>query len=254
VTPPVAGLLTAVAVVGLSVTITQLAPTTSATRSRRRAWALVSTHRPAVTSGQWWVRLPAIGSLLARLERLWRTPAADRALPEMLQGIARELRAGASLTASVVTVAASIDPRPGRGDPEAHRLAEAVRRGVPFVAAVTEWAGPDPGPSRQLAATALIVAAETGGTTALVVDGVADTLRDRVALEREVGALSSQARASAGVLVVAPVVVAVLAGTADARIAGFLLGSPVGWACIVGGLTLDLIGAAWMRATIRRAT
>ena len=58
---------------------------------------------------------------------------------------------------------------------------------------------------------ALALAAEAGGSVASVLDGVTDTLRDRVALDREVAALSSQARASAAVLVVAPVAFAVLA-------------------------------------------
>ncbi len=100
----------------------------------------------------------------------------------------------------------------------------------------------------------MTVAAETGGATAAVVDGVADTLRDRVALEREVAALSSQARASATLLVVAPIVVAALAAMADDRIAAFLVGSPAGWGCIVGGVLLDATGAVWMRVTVERAT
>ncbi len=100
----------------------------------------------------------------------------------------------------------------------------------------------------------MTVASETGGATAAVIDGVADTLRDRVALEREVAALSSQARASAVLLVVAPIVVAVLAAVADDRIASFLFGSPAGWACIVVGLLLDAVGAVWMRITVERAT
>ena len=94
---------------------------------------------------------------------------------------------------------------------------------------------------------------EAGGSVAVVLDGVTDTLRDRVALDREVAALSSQARASAAVLIVAPVVFAALAAAADHRVAEVLLGQPLGWACLLGGAVLDGAGALWMSRLVGRA-
>jgi len=86
-----------------------------------------------------------------------------------------------------------------------------------------------------------------------VLDGVTETLRDRVALDREVAALSSQAKASAAVLVVAPIVFAGLAGLADPRVARTLLGEPLGWACLAGGVLLDAVGAVWMSRLVGRS-
>ena len=230
-------------------------------RARRRSSELTDTSaRP------WRGTHPSVGrsfawsapssALVARLRAAAGIDArpTDRELTELLQTVARELRSGASLSAAVVAAAEAVTGRSGYVDPATVALARAVRRGTPLATAVGSWTGASPSGSRRLAGTALVLAAETGGTTAVVVDGVADTLRDRVALEREVGALSSQARASAVVLVVAPVVVAVLATSADDRIAAFLLGTPLGWACIGAGLLLDAVGAAWMHLTIRRAT
>jgi tight adherence protein B len=97
------------------------------------------------------------------------------------------------------------------------------------------------------------LAGDAGGSVASVLDGVTDTLRDRIALEREVAALSSQARASAAVLVVAPVVFAVLAAVADPRVARVLLGSPLGWACLAAGAALDGVGALWMARLVGRS-
>jgi tight adherence protein B len=182
--------------------------------------------------------------------RLLGAGGSDRALPELLEGVARELRSGSSLTAALVVAADGIDPGV---DPSCSELARSLRRGGDLDAALAVWSSRGSGPGRQLAATALALGARTGGASALVVDGVADTLRDRLAIEREVAALSSQARASAALLVGAPVLVAVLAAAADERIASFLLGSPVGWACILVGVALDLVGAAWMRAIVAGA-
>ena len=85
-----------------------------------------------------------------------------------------------------------------------------------------------------------------------MLDGVAASLRERVALEREVSALSSQSRASAVVLVVAPVVFAAAAAVVDDRILNVLVGRPIGWACMGLGLGLDALGAFWMARLIGR--
>lgn len=179
---------------------------------------------------------------------------ADRAVPLLLESVARELRSGSSVPGALLVATRGAGRDLLRIDPTITALATSLARGTSLGEAVTAWVGKEPTPARHLAGTALIVAAQTGGATAVVIDGVADTLRDRVALEREVAALSSQARASALLLVVAPVVVAVLAASADARIAAFLLGSPAGWACIFFGLLLDAAGAAWIHLTIRRSS
>jgi tight adherence protein B len=178
---------------------------------------------------------------------------ADRTLPVLLEAVARELRAGASVQGALLVAATDPEPGGARPDPATGVLATALARGTPVGEAVGEWVGTRPTPARHLAGAALVVAAQTGGATAVVIDGVADTLRDRVALEREVAALSSQARASAVLLVVAPLVVAVVVASAEPRIAAFLFGSPVGWACILCGLVLDAVGAAWIHLTIRRS-
>ena len=91
-----------------------------------------------------------------------------------------------------------------------------------------------------------------GSVGRAVLDGVAASLRERVALEREVAALSSQARASAIVLVVAPVVFAAAASMVDRRILDLLVGQPIGWVCLGVGLGLDALGAVWMSRLIGR--
>lgn len=203
--------------------------------------------------GAGWIVEWARGSrILSRWRRMvgGADTRADRSVPLLLEAVARELRSGASLSAALLVAASGPDLDRG-GTSSASALASALRRGVSVADAVSAWVGDDPSASRDLAGTALLVASQTGGATALVIDGVADTLRDRIALEREIAALSSQARASALLLVVAPIVVAALAAWGDPRIAGFLLGSPAGWACIVLGVLLDVVGAAWIHLTIR---
>jgi tight adherence protein B len=92
---------------------------------------------------------------------------------------------------------------------------------------------------------------DTGGAQARAVDGVAATLRDRLALDAEVRALSSQARASAVVIGVAPVVFGAVTAATDARTAAFLFRSPVGLLCLAMGLGLDALSWFWMRRLVR---
>jgi tight adherence protein B len=185
-----------------------------------------------------------------------RQAAADeRELPHLLERVARHLRSGASLPQAF---AAATPPRPPSGA-SAHGLAEVWRTvaersaTMGMVAALDEWSehSRDPArPSIGLAVAALAVAASTGGSPARAVDGVASTLRSRLAVAEEVRALSSQARASATVIALAPVGFGALAAATDDRTAAFL-GTPAGVALTLTGLALDAAGAWWMARLCR---
>ena len=174
-----------------------------------------------------------------------RRQVADRRVPDLLDRVVRHLRSGATLSHALQRVGRSSE------DPDVSRLAEELRRGRPLPRALATWRSDDPLPNRRLASVALELASTTGGASARVLDGVAESLRDRVALEREVSALSSQARASAVVLVLAPFAFAVFAAAIDQRILT-VLASPIGIVCVTVGVLLDLSGAWWMSRLIRR--
>jgi len=167
----------------------------------------------------------------------------DRALPELLEATARSLRSGASLRVALGEAASHTSPRLASGVAAAVTAAE---RGVPLVEVIDDWTATVPGEGVRLAAAALALSAELGGAAARSLDGVAATLRDRNGLRREVRALSSQARASAIVIGVAPIAFAVVAGSLDRRTIDFLLHTPAGIACLVFGVVLDGLGALWM--------
>jgi tight adherence protein B len=165
----------------------------------------------------------------------------------LLDQVTRQLRSGASLPVAVATAASA------GTDPGTLRLGDDLTAGAGLGPAVATWHADCPTRARGLVAAALSLAGDAGGAVAAVLDAVTDTLRDRIALDREVAALSSQARASAAVLVVAPVAFAVLAAVADPRVARVLLGSPLGWACLAAGAVLDTAGALWMSHLVGRS-
>lgn len=171
-----------------------------------------------------------------------------RQLPLALDAVAARLRGGAALRDAVADAASVGRPL---GD-ELARVAAHAAAGRPLADALTEWADTTE-PATRLAGAALVVAAQLGGPGAAAVDATAASLRERQAVDDEIAALSVQARLSALLLTVAPVVFAALLTTLDPGSARFLLGTPAGWACIAAGTLLDLGGALWMARLVRRA-
>ncbi len=178
-----------------------------------------------------------------------------RQLPPALDAVAAGLRGGASLRAAIVGAA-------GIGGPlgaELTTIAAQADGGRPLADALSQWAAEWGSPTRpgaaanRLAGAALVVAAELGGPGAAAIDAAAASLRERAATDEEIAALSVQARLSALLLTVTPVGFAFLLTSLDPDSAHFLLGTRSGWACIAGGLLLDLSGAVWMGRLVRRA-
>lgn len=173
----------------------------------------------------------------------------DDALGPALESMARSVRSGASLRQAVYESAAS-----GADPVLAAELGAVVvdaDRGAGLAEAVDRWAQSRPTAAVRLAGAAVCLAAETGGAPGRPLDGVAASLRERSALQRELHALGTQARLSAVVISLAPIGFTVLAAGVDPETGHFLLRSPVGRLCLVAGVTLDVLGALWMRRLAR---
>jgi tight adherence protein B len=173
---------------------------------------------------------------------------AEHDLPAALEAVARSLRSGASLRQAVAEAGAATPGRLGR---ELVTVARQVDHGATLVAALEALAERQPGPGVRLTVAALCLGVETGGAQARAVDGVAATLRDRLAVAAEVKALASQARISALVIGLAPLAFGAFAMTTDPRTAQFLFHTPLGLALLAVGCTLDGLGWLWMQRLTR---
>lgn len=196
------------------------------------------------------------GDAVEALERLARRAVArlarstdDVEVVALLTAMATSLRGGASPSGAIEEAARSVE------GPVSLELAEVARQhrgGRPLDGAVRSWAVRRPTAAVRLGAAVLSLGLTTGGDLSRALDAAAATLRQRASLRREVAALASQAQASATVVAAAPLAFTLLASITDPRVLAFLVGSPAGWACIVGGALLDAVGALWMRAIIAR--
>jgi len=186
--------------------------------------------------------------LVLRARRGAADAKAESALPGALEAVARGLRSGGSLRQAIAEAAATT---PGALGSDLRLVAEAAERGTPLVDSLEAWAERCPQPGVCLAVAALCLGAETGGAQARAIDGVAATLRERLAVAGEVRALTSQTRASMLVIAAAPVLFCAFASSTDHRTSAFLFRSPVGLACLAAGVALDVVGAFWMRRLCR---
>ena len=174
------------------------------------------------------------------------------ALPGLLEAVAGSLRAGSSLPEALSSAAADATGS-ALLDGDLAALTARVGRGQPFVEAVRSWTVGRPHEGVGLVAAAFVLGTEAGGARARAIDGVAATLRDRRALTAEVDALSAQARASAVVMMGAPVVFAALGLLSDPDVSAFLLRTPAGLGCLLVGLGLDVAAGLWMMRIARAA-
>jgi tight adherence protein B len=175
----------------------------------------------------------------------------DLQLPGLLDRLASALRAGRAIGPAFADVARAVPAPLGE---EVRPIARTIEQGAPLVDALRGWAESHPTAADvQLVTAALTVGAGSGGEVARAVDGVTATLRERHQVRAELRALATQAQASAVVLAAAPVAFALLVATIEPGAIVFLLTTPLGLACLTGGVLLDLAGVVWMVRITRSA-
>ena len=165
------------------------------------------------------------------------------ALPELVEALARELRAGAPLRVAMV------DAAEATGGP-IRRDAVALRRrldaGQPPDEVLRWWAAHRRSPELDTVAAAVATGRRLGSEFASGLDALAATMSDRRTIAAEARAQAAQAHASAVLLVAAPIVFCIVMSAIDPASTRFLIGTPLGWATVSASLTLDVIGALWM--------
>ncbi len=184
-------------------------------------------------------------------ERRARARYTDQ-LPELIDLIVRQLRAGASLLEGLRAVG---QQHHSMLHQDVDTIVNYVDQGQEFSDAIESWrcrcqdySGRE---SLDVVCALLVLAHRTGGASAAAFDRVATTLRSRRDVQREARALAAQATASSMLMVVAPIGYVAFGVATQNSSAAFLFGTPIGLACLGGGVVLDVTSALWMRSIIR---
>jgi tight adherence protein B len=199
-----------------------------------------------------WVPVPVLWVVFCRIVFGFfarrRRDQLFRQFPDVLAMIARALRVGQTVTQALRGVAQDA-PQPSAV--AFTRLANRLAIGVPLAEALPEMARDNGLTEYRFFCTALLLQSQTGGSMTEALDTLAEVIRGRVTLRRRAHAMSTEARTSAivlgvlpvltfaAMLVVAPDYIRVLV---DDRTGRRVLGAAVG---------MLLVGAVVMNAMVR---
>jgi tight adherence protein B len=172
----------------------------------------------------------------------------EKQLAELAESAAMAVRSGLSI-AQALEFAAEEAVTP---------MAEVLRRftqdqwlGTPFEEALHGFAEEIGSPDAKLFALVVAIHARSGGNLAGALDEVSATIRHRMAVRRELRALSAQGRISGSVLSALPIgFFLVLAATSQRDLAP-VYRSSLGIAMISAGLVMEGLAFLWIRRLLR---
>jgi tight adherence protein B len=186
-------------------------------------------------------------SLATRAARR-RAEILERQLAELVEAVALGVRSGLALNRALIFAAGE----------SAHPISEMLDRlmaeqalGTPLEIALARFAETLSTDDARLLVSVLTVHVQTGGNLAGALDEVTTTIRHRIAMRRELRALSAQGRISGVVLGSLPIAFfLVLAATSHRELAP-VYRSAAGIAMVAAGLVMQALAYLWIRMLMK---
>jgi tight adherence protein B len=168
-------------------------------------------------------------------------------LPDVLTVMASSLRAGHSFLQALDTVAKEIDEPAAT---EFNRVVAEIRLGRPAEDALASMGDRIGSEDFKWAVLAINIQREVGGNLAEILDTVADTIRERDKIRRDVDTLTTEGRLSAYVLIAMPFVIALYMTLVNPEYIALLFTTSIGIFLTIAASCLMVAGIVWMRKII----
>ena len=169
--------------------------------------------------------------------------------PDALTMIVRSVRVGIPVQEAIRLVAREAPHPTG---PEFARLVNQVAVGVTMEDAIGEMAQRAGLPEYRFFATGLSLQNQTGGALSETLENLADVIRKRGMLKAKGRALTSEAKASAAVLTVMPIVTGLALYLLNPAYIGILFTDPTGHELLGSAIVSLCVGLMLIRSIIRR--
>ena len=168
-------------------------------------------------------------------------------LPDVLTIMASSLRAGHSFLQCLDTTAKEV-AQPAAS--EFQRVVAEIRLGRPAEDALEALAERVGSADFKWAVLAVNIQREVGGNLAEILDTVAETLRERAMLRRQIRVLTAEGRLSAWVLALLPIGIALYMAAVNPSYIGLLVTTTVGLVMTGSAIALMFLGILWMRKIV----
>jgi tight adherence protein B len=169
-------------------------------------------------------------------------------LPNGLDLISQGLKAGMGLTQAMVFVAKEMPDPMGT---EFSVFMEEMKLGLPLNDALKGLQNRMPLPEVRLLGTAMLVQKEIGGSLAELLTKLADVVRDRFRIERQIKTLTAQNRASVWVVSSLPPLIALFVSIMDPKGMTATWNNPVGRTMLLAACAIEILGILIFRKLIR---
>ena len=177
---------------------------------------------------------------LLRMQCGRRLKKIETVLPQIVEMIARALRAGHSLAAALSIVAEQA-PEPARL--EFGELFRKQKLGFPLRDALLELLVRVPSQELRVLVVGILVQRETGGNLTVILDRTSSVIRERLKLQGDVLVHTAQGRLTGWILCALPILLFAVIHIVNPGYTKDLTEDPLGRKCLYAGVGLLLLGA-----------
>lgn len=185
--------------------------------------------------------------LRLRRQRSRRVAEFEESFPEAIDLMTRAIRAGHPLTSAMRTVGEEMR---GPVAEEFRQSAEEQRFGLGFEDAVMSLVDRVDLVDVRIFATAVLTQKEVGGNLAEILDNLAETIRERFNIRRQVRVYTAQGRLSSWILGALPVTVGTAFYFIEPEYVSLLWEETLGLFMLVTAVTMQIIGFIWIRRIV----